>query len=249
MGIPVKVAATNILNGPLGTVYDSDGALYTAYFNTGVITKQPINGTAVPYAHGLDGPVELCFGPNTINGSSSTNTLYVTCNGNNSVAQITSNGSVSSFGPTNINPTNPNGLIAPVGIALDNVGNLYVASSGNNTIFQIGSYSSSTNTINYCLKPLIKLQNNILNQPTGITFDSFNNMYISNFRGNTITEYNNSKMVSTFSSSILLNNPFEVVYSSSLNSLIVYNAGNNTYLNIALKGGNLIPGTVSLISV
>jgi len=93
----------------------------------------------------------------------------------------------------------------PRSIVVDSSGNLYIADTGNDTIRKItmpganvttvaGIAGSSGNTNG-------ALGTNTLGQPTGVSIDSSNNVYIADYRNNSIRELSTSGMVTTVAGS------------------------------------------------
>jgi uncharacterized protein (TIGR03437 family) len=137
--------ATNAdLNGPTGVTVDSAGNIYIADTVNSLIRKVDKNGIITSYIGGtgptagrLNHPTAVCI--------DSTGTLYVADSNNrriikfvNSVFTVTAgNGSAGFSGDGG--PATKATLNNPVGIVLDNLGNLYIADSNNSRIRKLTS--------------------------------------------------------------------------------------------------------------
>src|ERR1700722_9305640 len=143
-------AASALFNDPSGLAMDAAGNLYVADNLNHTIRKLATNGMVSTFAGqaGTEGSANG-IGTNAMfrNPSgiviSASGTLYVTDTGNQTIRAITSGGTASTIAGQAGTPgyTNGTGAAAlfnsPIGIALDQSGNLYVADSGNHVIRKV----------------------------------------------------------------------------------------------------------------
>jgi DNA-binding beta-propeller fold protein YncE len=94
--------------------------LYEADDN-GLVNQITSDGTVSLFASGLDGPYDLAF--------NSTGTLFVANAGNNTIAEVTPGGIVSTFVTS--------GLNGPVGLAFNSTGTLFVANNNDGSIDEV----------------------------------------------------------------------------------------------------------------
>jgi sugar lactone lactonase YvrE len=127
VGGQISIAASD-LDGPLGTDFDSLGNLYVANYNSGVITKITPEGEQSRFSNltNVNGIV--------INDQDE---LFVTSYNASEVYKVAPSGEYEIW-------AQGNGLNAPVGIALDENGNVYVGNYENGRIFKIDSAKSVT---------------------------------------------------------------------------------------------------------
>src|SRR5580658_3983999 len=91
-----------------------------------------MNRSVKAFCLGLVALARLFHSPN----SAHADTFYVSNTGNSTVVKVDSNGNASVFAST--------GLDMPLGVALDNCGNLYVANPGDRTIEKFDSSGTGT---------------------------------------------------------------------------------------------------------
>ena len=191
---------------------------------------------------GLVALARLFCSPNSVHAD----TFYVSNYGDNTISKIDSRGNMTVFAST--------GLNKPMGVALDNSGNLYVANSGDGTIEKFDSsgngavfginvggvglvFGSNGNLYSSLLsydaviqvtpsgQPVLSSIWNA-NSPTGLAFDKNGNLYVANESNNTVVEFNSSGQGLIFANSGL-NRPIGLAFDSGGN-LYVANSGNNT---------------------
>ena len=94
----------------------------------------------------------------------------------------------------------------PRSIVVDSSGNLYIADTGNATIRKITMPGASVTTVAGIAGSVGNtngpLGTNTLGQPTGVSIDSNNNIYIADWRNNSIRMLSTSGMVTTVAGSI-----------------------------------------------
>jgi sugar lactone lactonase YvrE len=135
--------------------------------------------------------------------------LFVTDANNNVVRKITPTGSVTTFaGNGTAGVTNGVGIAArfnhPLGLAIDNVGNLYVTDARNNAIRKItpgGTVSlfAGSGLLGHADGPAATAT---FNYPNGITVDDSGNVYVADASNSMIRKITQAGMVSTLAGSI-----------------------------------------------
>jgi sugar lactone lactonase YvrE len=202
-------------------------------------------------------------------------TIYVSTGGLNTILEINSNGSHSTFA------TASSGLNYPVGLAFDNNGNLFVANSGggngNSTIEEFSPNGVGTTFASAGLSYPVALAfggagnlfvandgNNTIEEyssnatgtifatatsgleyPAGVAFDSSGNLYVPNY-DNTILKFGTNGDVSVFATNGL-DNPAGLAWSGG--SLYVANFGNNTIEKFNALGQGSIFSSTNLLSL
>ncbi|HVM61502.1 MAG TPA: hypothetical protein VMV72_11620, partial [Verrucomicrobiae bacterium] len=159
-------------------------------------------------------------------------TVYVPTFNLNSILQINSAGSVTTF------TTASSGLNYPGGLAFDNSGNLFVANSGggngNSTIQEftpngVGTVFATAG----------------LSYPVALAFDSGGNLFVANDGNNTIEEYTSNGSGTVFATAASgLDYPGDLAFDSSGN-LYVPNY-NNTILKFGANGSVSVFATSGL---
>ncbi|MFN8672160.1 MAG: hypothetical protein U0457_08805 [Candidatus Sericytochromatia bacterium] len=200
------LASNAKLVNPSGIAFDSLNNMYIVDSSnrirkvdkiTGIITTIAGNGVA-----GFSGDNGLAINaqlnlPNNITFDSLGN-LYITDGGNNRIRKVDKNtGIITTIAGTGIagfsgdNGLAINAQLIPVGLAFDSLGNLYIADGSNNRIRKIDKITGIITTIagngvagfSGDNGQAISAQ---LNWPNNITFDSLDNMYISDYGNNRI---------------------------------------------------------------
>ncbi|WP_176441791.1 MBG domain-containing protein [Granulicella rosea] len=123
-----------------------------------------------------------------------TGNQYISDTGNNCVRKIDTNGNITTLVGYEANGTNgdtcnvalsatpavANGLIKPMGLALDSSSNLYIADSGHNCIRRLPSGTTGTvNLVNVAGTCSTVTTTSATPSPSGIVIDSSNNLYIA----------------------------------------------------------------------
>lgn len=194
------------LNNPQYLTIDGAGNLYVTNFGNGTIAKISSTGSVSTFASGLNGPTGITIDANS--------NIYVSTNNNMNVStiyKITPSGTAGSF-------ANITGYV--YGLTIDNSGNLYAANAGTAAISMITSsgtvstfasgmpsitgiaFSSNgnlyatgtTNGAVYEITPgavVTGVSNGFsFGGQNGIAVDNNNNLYITVFGNNTLTQYN-----------------------------------------------------------
>jgi DNA-binding beta-propeller fold protein YncE len=137
--------------------------------------------------------------------------IYVADWYNNVIRMITPSGSVSTLAgqPGVAGALDGAGSAAqfngPRSIVVDSLGNLYIADTGNDTIRKITMPGASVTTVagiaGLAGNTNGALGTNTLGQPTGVSIDISNNVYIADFRNNSIRMLSTSGMLTTVAGS------------------------------------------------
>jgi len=184
------------LNFPDALAFDAGGNLYVADYNDGTVIKftppNP-NGSALPMV--LDGPTALAFDTN--------GNLYVADGGLNG---SNTDNTIQKFTPGGVQTTFTGTGTFPDSLAFDTNGNLYEANDNN----EIQKFRPNGT-------PFPNLSGT-WNNPTALAFDPGGNLYVAeNASPNTIKKFTPGGVQSTFTSSVLLNNPVGLVYHNNNN--------------------------------
>jgi DNA-binding beta-propeller fold protein YncE len=156
------------LGNPMSLALDSNDNLYVGNNLFGSIWKYTPSGQASSFATvGISGARGLAFG---LDGY-----LYVANNTGNYITRFNQSGQY----------TVVSGATAPIGLAIDPVGDLYYASGGNVMRFSGGTTTQFATGFN---------------NPQGLTFDDSGNLFVSNFGNNSISKVTPSGEVSTYAS-------------------------------------------------
>lgn len=169
---------------PQGTVSDSAGNIRIANCGTDSITTYPSGNPAAASntPAGVDKPFDMAY-----NG---TGPLFVTGNGDNTVAVLNADGSPARA------PITGGGLNRPLGIAADTHGNMWVANSGAVTIpcpdggIDLAPRSGSiTFLTSDGAAPPVKFSGGGVTTPWGIAVDGHNHVWVANFAGQRLSEF------------------------------------------------------------
>ena len=202
-------AATSAgLNHPNGVAVDSTGNLYIADSQnnrirkvaavSGIITTAA--GTGDEYSPIGDGGAATSAGLSYPNGVAvdSTGNLYIADTGNNRIRKVTAATGIITTVAGNDDWNGGDGdaatlavLNSPLGVSVDSAGNVYIADTGNNRIRKVAAINGIITTVagNSTIGEggdggLTTLAS--LNNPTGVTVDSFGHLYIADRYNNRI---------------------------------------------------------------
>ena len=134
-------------------------------------------------------------------------TMFVANAGNNTVQRFDGSGS------GNGTVFASSGFREPIGLALDDGGNLYVSDFANNTIEKVNANGNES---------LFATAG--LSEPKGMAFDNSGNLYVANFGSSTIEKFNPNGHGTVFASTGL-NGPYGIAFSPLTGDL--YAANNN----------------------
>jgi DNA-binding beta-propeller fold protein YncE len=188
-------------------------------------------GTAATF----NGPVGITIG----NG----NTLYVTDTGNALIRQITTDGTVTTVAGSATARGNLDGtgtaatFSSPTGITIDSsFGTLYVADSGNHTIRKVTTNGVVTTAAGAAGVPgdidAIGI-NARFNNPTGVSIDTNNNLFIADTYNNTIRLMDSLGNVTTFAGATGVSGSYD---------------GNGTYALFDMPYGLAVAGSVIYVT-
>lgn len=196
---------------PSGIVVDSHGNLFITNFDANNILKTTINGGAISVFAGNGSPgnangsgTNASFNaPGGITIDASDN-LYVADQQSSLIRKISPAGLVTTFagngtaGAVN-GPNLMSSFYNPDGLAIDKSGNLYVADTKNNLIRKISATGSVTT---FAGSGTAGSQDGTgtaasFNYPTSITIDASGNLYVADYKSNSIRRITTSGVVST----------------------------------------------------
>ena len=149
--------------------------------------------------------------------------LYAANAGTGAIAMVTSSGTVSTFA---------SGMPSVTGIAFSSNGNLYATGTTNGAVYKITSGGAVTDVLNGFS----------FGGQNGIAVDNNNNLYITVFGNNTLTQYNTvtkinaSGAISTVTTG--LDDPCGLIID-----------GNGNFYVVNSLSGNTLAGTVSKLTV
>jgi len=138
-------------------------------------------------------------------------TIYVGCDGDNTIRQFTTNGVGTVFARDSLDN--------PAGEAFDKAGNLYVVNQAFDTITK---FTTSGVPSTFAADPG---DNSILNGPVGLAFDNAGNLYVANEGSSTIEKFNTNGISSTFATD--LNGPEGLAFDTANN---LYVATDDNYI-------------------
>ncbi|MEB3214321.1 MAG: hypothetical protein VKL39_23430 [Leptolyngbyaceae bacterium] len=196
------------LGDPNGLAFDSNWNLYVADIQNRII-KIDQNGVPSEYLSGglINTPSGLAF--------DTEGNLYCCNFGNNTIIKIDQNKNV---------VTLASNVIQPNKLVFYN-DKLYCSNLGPKTISEI----TLNGEVSYFYNPE---NNNLLNIPIGIIFDSAGNLYCANYGNNNIIKILTNSSASIYSESNLINGPYDVALN---NNLYVINSLNSNVLEIEVQ--------------
>ncbi len=258
-----EASTSSTLPYPSGMAIDANDVLYVTDSSTNTIHTVGIDGdiTLLAGSSGQAGTIdanatEALFNQPQALAVTSTGTVYVTDTANATLRQI-SNGEVTTLaGAANLRG-NTDGMGAnatftrPIGLALDSAGNLYVADATNHTIRKISSAGVVTTWAGQA--GITGSDDGIgtaahFNYPTGLAFDSNDNLYVADTTNNTIRKITPEGVVNTLAGTVgcsgstdgsgteaLFNRPTGLAVDSGDN-LYVADTGNSAIRKISPEG-------------
>lgn len=204
------------LNQPTAFAKDALGNLYIAEYagnrirkvNTaGIITTIAGNGTASFSGDGGQATAATINTPWAI-AVDANNNLYIADNANNRIRKVNTAGIISTIAGTGASGFGGDGgaataamLSGPASVVVDTVGNIYISDFFNNRIRKINSLgiiSTAAGTSAGFSGDGGPATSAKIYHPAGLTFDTQNNLYISDAGNNRIRKVNSSGLISTF---------------------------------------------------
>jgi DNA-binding beta-propeller fold protein YncE len=253
---------------PQSVAVDGNGNAYVADSANSIIRKITPDGTVTNLA-GSPGVLGSTDGANALFANpagvavDANGAVYVADTGNSTIRKITS-GTVSTLAGIAGTPGNLDGIGTaaqfnhPMGMAVDQSGNVYVADSGNNTIRKItsGTVSTLAGSIWNFGSSDGTGTNALFHQPEGITIDSSGNVYVADTLNNTVREITPGGVVTTIagmpgvlgsmdgSTNALFCGPIGATVDGSGN-VFVTDTGNDTIRKIVSGAGSWTVATVA----
>lgn len=255
-------ATNTILNAASGTAMDSAGNLYIADYGNHVIRKVGTNGMATIVAGtgsasfsgdggaatnaGLFSPIDVIL--------DSAGNLLIADSSNNRIRKVDTNGVISTVAGNGTTPfssqvgdngaaTNA-GINTPEGICLDTNGNLFIADTLDQRIRKVATNGTITTVAGNGTAGFTsdggQATSSELNNPTSVTMDSSNNLYIADSANNRIRKVSASGSISTVAgtgtagysgdsgagTSAKINNPLGVAFDATARNMFIVDEGN-----------------------
>jgi sugar lactone lactonase YvrE len=196
---PTTFVSTGPNSNPVGLAFDSAGNLYTANNNNHTIGKFTPGGVASVFASassGLNFPVGLAI-------DAFDNVFAGNGGGNGNILKLTPGGVASVFATSSP---------VPYGLAFDSSGNL----------FAINFSLVNPSIVKYTAGGVVAVfATSMLSEPTDIAFDSFGNLYVTNYLNNTIVKFTPAGVGTLFANTGGVH-PYGIAIDSS-NNLFVTN--------------------------
>ena len=211
-----STASSAELNSPQSVAVDNSGNIYITdagnnrirkIDTSGIINTIAGNGTAGWSGDGGAATAASLFTPNSI-AIDHLGNIYFTDGGNNVIRKINNSGIISTIGGDNYSGFSGDGgpataaeIANPVGIKVDNIGNIYFCDLNNNRIRKIDtsgiiSTIAGTGTAGYNGDDTAAVGAE-LNTPTGLGIDGAGDIYIADGGNNRVRMVNTSGIIST----------------------------------------------------
>jgi trimeric autotransporter adhesin len=189
-------ATTLPMRAPFGVTADSAGNIYVAEFGTNRIRKIDTNGnitTAIGdgnqgFAGDGGAPDKVEMSPSTSVAVDSSGNLYFADPLNNRIRKL-SGSTVSTFAGNGVFSRSGDGgaatsaqLNTPLGVAVDNAGNLYISDTANNVVRRVSNGVIS----NFAGTGTAGSSADQLSGPQGLAVDSAGNLYIADTQNNRV---------------------------------------------------------------
>jgi sugar lactone lactonase YvrE len=269
------LATSATLSNPLAVTIDGSGNIYIADFRNNVIRKVDHtsnvistfagNGTAGYSGNNSAATSAQLNAPYSIAVDASNN-IYIADQGNNVIRKVDANGIITTYAGNAISGYNGDGIPAtsaqisnPMGVAVDNSGNVYIADNGNNRIRKV---DASTGIISTVAGNGTAGSNGdsglatsaMLNSPAGVATDASGNVYVADYNnhkirkvdantgiistvaGNGTAGYNGDNNTATLAE---LNFPTSVAIDASGN-IYIADVSNNRIRKVTISNGNII---------
>ena len=237
---------------PSGTAVDASGNVYVADVGNNVIRKVTPNGLVTTFVGtGVAGHTDGDVSSATFNGPvaiaiDGSNTLYVVDYNNNAIRRVTPTGQVTTLAGGAFGSSNGTGAGAtfrnPLGVVVDNSGNVYVADAGNNLVRKITPVGVVTTlagngSIGSKDGPALSAS---FSRPTGITVDAGGNVYIADDGNNSIREITTAGQVVTIAGNGSFGSVNGVGMAASFNDPQGLAFSPSGVIYVGEKGGNLV---------
>jgi sugar lactone lactonase YvrE len=265
-------------NQPNGIAYATDGFLYVSDTANANIRRITADGTVTTLAGSTTG----ARGNTDATGTSATfssptgvaavgNNLYVADALNNTIRKVTTAGVVSTVaGLPGVSGGHQDGAPSvatfnhPTGVAVDGNGNLYVTDSYNHTIRKVtpaGTVSTFAGTFGVSGYKSGTGSAAAFTNPTGITIDSYGNLYVADTGNSAIRKITPAGLVTLVAGlptvagledgtgyDALFNQPQALTVDSTATNLYVADAGNAAIRKVVLASGAVTTVTLTAAS-
>jgi sugar lactone lactonase YvrE len=183
--VPVVQTISGQFNGSGDVAVDSNGFIYVADFGDNI--NQVANGDTVYKISPVDGSIEVFatgFEGASGNAFDSKGNLFQSSIAGNFISKITADGEVTTFAD------NTDGVISPVGIAIDTDDNVFVNNCTRNNILRISADGSESEIFAQIIPGS--------QCPNGLTIDDHGNLYTANFNNGRVLKIDPEGQVSIF---------------------------------------------------
>ena len=224
-GVPIPgPAIASTLNDPFGVATDSTGNVYIADLNNNVVEKITLDGVLSIFAGIVGSGGTPVVGPAThspLNNPTAVATdglgnVYIVDYNNNVIELVNSAGNLSIFAGNGKSGTPTAGAATsssfsfPMGIAVDNLGNVYVADTSNYLIEKItpsGNLNVFAGNGTQGMPIPGPALSSPLSFPSGVATDNLGNVYVADYNNNLIEKIDSSGNLSVFAGNGLPGTP------------------------------------------